>query len=120
MLGSLETEVLGALRRLKKAPARDVRLRLQEQGIDVAYTTVATTLSRLWSKSLVRRHRETCQGGERYVYEYTDKLERRYFAAVLRGVVELFGPSGVVHLNEEIEKLQPREEPELRRRLGLG
>jgi hypothetical protein len=38
---------------------------------------------------------------------------------VLRGVVTLFGPSGVVHLNQELAKLKPAEERELRRRLKL-
>jgi hypothetical protein len=32
----------------------------------------------------------------------------------------MFGPAGVVHLNEEIEKLNPGEEKALRRRLGIG
>jgi len=31
----------------------------------------------------------------------------------------MFGPAGVVHLNEEIAKLKPSEEQELRQRLGL-
>jgi hypothetical protein len=38
---------------------------------------------------------------------------------LLRGVVSMFGPAGVVHLNEEIAKLNPSEERELRRRLEL-
>ncbi len=119
MLGALETEVLASLRELEEAPARDVRSQLSHRGIRVAYTTVATILSRLWSKGLLRRRRESCRGGERYVYRTTDRLERRYLSNLLRGVVALFGPTGVVHLNEELAKLQPAEERELRRRLGL-
>ena len=120
MLGALETEVLASVRELHQAPARDVRRRLAGRGMRLAYTTVATTLGRLWAKGLLRRRRESCQGGERYVYAVTHNLERRYFTSLLRGVVEVFGPSGVVHLNEELAKLQPSEERELRRRLGLG
>jgi len=118
MLGSLESEVLGTLRSLGAAPARDVRKALERRGIHVAYTTVATILSRLHAKKLVRRRRETCRGGERYVYRPAD-VEHKYLMNVLRGVVDMFGPSGVVHLNEEIAKLKPKEERELRRRLGL-
>jgi predicted transcriptional regulator len=118
MLGSLEAEVLLSLRRLGEAPAKDVREQLQRRGTRVAYTTVATILSRLHDKGLVHRRRETCRGGERYVYRPAE-IERKYLINLLKGVVAMFGPSGVVHLNEEIAKLHPSEERELRRRLGL-
>ena len=118
MLGSLETEVLRALRELKEAPARDVRRQLERQGVRVAYTTVATILSRLHDKRLVHRRRESCRGGERYVYRPGD-VEQKYLVNLLRGVVATFGATGVVHLNEEIAKLDPAQERELRRRLGL-
>ncbi len=118
MLGSLETEVLAALRELKEAPARDVRRVLERRGFRVAYTTVATILSRLYEKDLVQRRRETCRGGERYVYRPA-AVEQKYLVNLLRGVVAMFGPAGVVHLNEELAKLDPSQERELRRRLGL-
>ena len=118
MIGSLETEVLTSLRELGEAPARDVRKTLERRGTRVAYTTVATILSRLFEKGLVRRRRETCRGGERYVYR-TANVEQKYLLNLLKGVVALFGPAGVIHLNEEIAKLNPSEERELRRRLGL-
>ena len=118
MLGSLETEVLRSLRELEEAPARDVRKDLEHRGIRVAYTTVATILSRLFEKGMVKRRRETCRGGERYVYRPAD-VEQKYLENLLRGVVAMFGPAGVVHLNEEIAKLDPSQERELRRRLGL-
>jgi predicted transcriptional regulator len=118
MLGSLETEVLVSLRELGEAPARDIRQSLAGRGTKVAYTTVATILGRLFEKGLVRRRRETCRGGERYVYRSAD-LEQKYLVNLLKGVVAMFGPAGVVHLNEEIAKLNPSEEKQLRRRLGL-
>jgi predicted transcriptional regulator len=118
MLGSLETEVLAALRELDRAPAREVRRALERRGVRVAYTTVATTLSRLYDKGLVHRRRETCRGGERYVYRTAD-VEEKYLRNLLRGVVAMFGPAGVVHLNEELAKLDPSQEQELRKRLRL-
>lgn len=118
MLGSLETEVLLSLRELQEAPAREVRKSLEGRGIRVAYTTVATILSRLFEKGMVKRRRETCRGGERYVYRPAD-VEQKYLENLLKGVVAMFGPAGVVHLNEEIAKLDPSQERELRRRLGL-
>jgi len=117
-LGQLESDVLSMLHELDEAPARTVRGRLEAEGRRIAYTTVATTLGRLWSKGLVRRRRESCRGGERFVYRTVD-FERRYLRQMLRGVVRLFGPAGVVHLNEELAKLDPAEERSLRRRLGL-
>ena len=118
MLGSLETEVLVAVRELGEAPARDVRVALERRGLHLAYTTVATILARLYARGLVRRRSESCQGGERYVYRSAE-VEQKYLRTLLRGVVAMFGPAGVVHLNEEIAKLNPGEERTLRRRLGL-
>ncbi len=118
MIGSLETEVLSSLRGLGEAPARDVRKALERNGVRVAYTTVATILTRLHQKGLVRRRRETCRGGERYVYRPAE-VEQKYLQNLLKSVVAMFGPAGVVHLNEELAKLDPSEERELRRRLGL-
>jgi predicted transcriptional regulator len=118
MLGSLEAEVLASLRELGEAPARGVRSDLNGRGVAVAYTTVATILGRLHAKGLVRRRRENCRGGQRYVYRAVD-FERRYLRNTLKAIVALFGPAGVVHLNEELEKLDPSEERELRRKLGL-
>jgi predicted transcriptional regulator len=119
VLGSLETEVLLALRELAEAPARDVRAALERRGIRLAYTTVATILARLYTKGLVRRRRQACQGGERYLYRPAE-VEQKYLRNILRGVVAMFGPAGVVHLNEEIAKLNPGEEEAVRRRLGIG
>ena len=117
-LGGLESDILRSLRELDEAPARAVRQRLEHQGRHVAYTTVATTLGRLWSKGLVHRRRESCRGGERFVYRPVD-FERTYLRQLVRGVVTLFGPAGVVHLNEELQKLDPTQERQLRRRLRL-
>jgi predicted transcriptional regulator len=118
MLGSLESEVMSALRTQKEGSARDLRAVLRSRGVEVAYTTVATILSRLHDKGLVRRRRESCQGGSRFIYRPVD-FERQYLRGVLKGVVDLFGPAGVVHLSEEMEKLQPAQKRKLRRRLGL-
>jgi predicted transcriptional regulator len=115
MLGSLESEVMASLGQVKEASARDVRTSLETRGVTVAYTTVATILGRLFDKGLVRRRRETCRGGTRYVYRPVD-FERKYLRNLLRGVVTLFGPSGVVHLNEELARLGPPRERPARRR----
>jgi predicted transcriptional regulator len=119
VLGSLEREVLASLRVLNRATAREVRDHLEGRGYPLAYTTVSTILGRLHAKGLVSRRRETCRGGERFVYQYVD-FEKSYLDNVLRGVVSLFGSAGVAHLSEEIKSLKNTEERELKRRLGLG
>jgi predicted transcriptional regulator len=118
MLGSLESEVLRALRANSPAPARDVRKRLRERGQPLAYTTVATILSRLHAKGYVRRRREPCQGGSRYVYAPVD-FERQYLRHMLKGVLTLLGPAGVVHLGEELERIRPASRSRGRRRRDL-
>ncbi|MCI4335309.1 MAG: BlaI/MecI/CopY family transcriptional regulator [Thermoplasmata archaeon] len=115
MLGSLESEVLSSLRAGGTASAKELRERLEARGIRVAYTTVATILSRLHSKGFVRRRREPCQGGARYVYRAVD-FERKYLRHMLKGVVALFGPTGVVHLSEELDRIRPNERTGARRR----
>lgn len=118
MIGSLESDVLRSLAAVPKGSAREVRAQLEAEGTVVAYTTVATILARLHEKGLVRRRRERCQGGSRFVYRPVD-FERKYLRNLLRGVVQLFGPSGVVHLDEELARLRPAEARRLRRRLKL-
>jgi predicted transcriptional regulator len=118
MLGSLESEVLAALRAGSTASAREVRRRLADRGVNVAYTTVATILGRLHAKGFVKRTREPCQGGARYVYRPVD-FERKYLRHMLKGVVALFGPTGVVHLGEELERIRPEQRRAPRRRARL-
>ncbi|HEV2449437.1 MAG TPA: BlaI/MecI/CopY family transcriptional regulator [Thermoplasmata archaeon] len=115
MLGSLESEVLGALRAEGAASAKELRTRLERRGVEVAYTTVATILSRLHAKGFVRRRREPCQGGVRYVYRAVN-FERKYLRHMLKGVVALFGPTGVVHLGEELERIRPEDRNGSKRR----
>ena len=91
MIGSLEAQVLLTLQRLKKAPARAVLEEFVRHHQPIAYTTVATVLGRLHEKGLVRRTREPCRGGERYVYQAVD-FEHKYMVNLLKGVVSLFGP----------------------------
>ncbi len=61
-MGALEAEVLGVLWKLREpATPSDV---LAALNTDLAYTTIMTTLTRLWEKELVTRQRR----GKAYVY----------------------------------------------------
>lgn len=115
MLGPLESEVLVTLGETGEAGARDVQQQLAKRGMTVAYTTIATILGRLHEKRVVARRKETCRGGTRYVYR-TRNFERKYLRNLLEGVVTLFGPAGVVHLDEELSRLRPAGSRRARRR----
>ncbi|MFQ5951271.1 MAG: BlaI/MecI/CopY family transcriptional regulator, partial [Candidatus Geothermarchaeales archaeon] len=55
-LGPLEARVLAVMAEMDELSVRDVLVRLGEQR-EFAYTTIATTLDRLYSKGLVRRRK---------------------------------------------------------------
>ena len=116
MLGSLEQEVVASLRRLNRAPTGAVLDDLRSRGVDVAYTTVATILTRLHEKGLVKRVKERRGRAERLVYEYSD-IEDAYIDQLLAGLSRTFGRAGVVHLAERVEELTPEDLERLRRRL---
>lgn len=67
--GTLETEVLRALWDLGR-PATPAEV-LDEMGTEHAYTSVATTLTRLREKGLVTRHRH----GRAYAYSAVSEVE---------------------------------------------
>lgn len=116
MLGSLEQEVVSSLKRLKKAPTSAVLDDLRSRKVDVAYTTVATILTRLHEKGLIKRSTERHGRGERHVYAYLD-IEPQYIDHLLGSLAKTFGRDGVVHLAERLEELTPEELARIRKRL---
>ncbi|HJT52886.1 MAG TPA: BlaI/MecI/CopY family transcriptional regulator [Candidatus Angelobacter sp.] len=82
-LGRLETELMD---RLWARPGIAVRDLHQELGGRLAYTTLMTTLDRLYKKGLLQRHKE----GKAYFYspvlterEYQESLTQHFFGIVL-------------------------------------
>jgi predicted transcriptional regulator len=72
MLGRLEAQVMEAVWEAQDAVCvEDVREALASGGKDAAYTTIMTTLSRLFSKGLLARE----QHGK--AYYYTPRVSRR-------------------------------------------
>lgn len=55
-LGERELDIMQALWQLENATVTEVQQVLQEQGSEVAYTTVQTMLNRLEAKNLVARN----------------------------------------------------------------
>lgn len=103
MLGSLEAKVLGVLEDKREASVREVVDALNEDGEDLAYTTVGTILDRLYQKDLVDRREEPYKGGSRYVYVYVN-IREDYINDMLQDVVSLFGDEGVEELKRRVQE----------------
>lgn len=116
MLGPLERQVIAAVQRLTAATTREVLGDLRSQGSEVAYTTVATILSRLYRKGLVERRREPFKGADRFVYTYKD-FESQYIDSLLDSLVSAFGKRGVVHLAQRLEGMSEDDLRRIRSRL---
>ena len=106
-LGTLEAQVMEAV---WDAPdtvsVEDVRSRLEEHGKDAAYTTVMTTLSRLFDKGLLDRE----QRGRAYYYwptlsrsELTDNVTRR----VIDGLLSSFAEPAISYFVEAVGDENP-------------
>ncbi|MFQ5884369.1 MAG: BlaI/MecI/CopY family transcriptional regulator [Thermoplasmata archaeon] len=118
MLGSLEKEVVSALKSLERAPTRGILKELRKKDVDVAYTTVSTILTRLYDKGFVDRVREPYKGGERFIYKYKD-IEEEYIEGLIAGLVKVFGTEGLVHLSSRIDDISKEELEEIRKRLKI-
>jgi predicted transcriptional regulator len=118
MLGSLEKEVISALKILEKAPTRSILKELRGKDVDVAYTTVSTILTRLHDKGYVDRIQEPYKGGERYIYIYKD-IEEEYIDGLIAGLVKTFGDKGLVHLSDRIGEISEEDLKEMRKRLKI-
>ncbi|HLQ21380.1 MAG TPA: BlaI/MecI/CopY family transcriptional regulator, partial [Nitrososphaerales archaeon] len=68
-IGNLEAEVIKAVKTLRRGSASEV-MDLMKDTRDIAYTTVSTTLDRLYKKKLLTRETATGRGGTRYIYAY--------------------------------------------------
>ncbi len=118
MLGPLEREVVAAVKRLGAATTREVMEEMHGAGSQVAYTTVATILTRLHRKGLVERRREPFKGAERFIYSYKD-IESDYIDNLLEGLVAAFGKRGVAHLAERLGGISEADLRRLRARLKV-
>jgi len=78
-LAELETEIMTILWNLKTASVRDVLNCLRKKR-DVAYTTIMTTMSRLHTKGVLKRHQDASGA-----YIYTPTEDKQNFLAHVSG-----------------------------------
>jgi predicted transcriptional regulator len=109
-IGGLEAEVLRVLKGVGKASAGDLAEKMQAQKT-VAYTTVSTTLDRLFKKGLVRRETVAGKTGPKYVYSSADDrgLEKQLVHAAVDKLVGAFGPSVAAAIYERLNEISPEE-----------
>ena len=120
-IGDLEAAVLGSVLKLNKASARQVAKDL-EPTRGLAYSTISTTLDRLYKKGALGREEEVGRGGSRYIY--TIRAEEKVRGRVVKGVVDrlltAFGPSVLSTLNEYVEDIPKDELKRLEEKIQKG
>ena len=116
-LGDLQAEILGVVKRLGKASARDV-LRELDGTRNVAYTTVGTVLGRLYRKGLLKRTKTIARGGTKYVYSPTrsDDLQTTLVQKALNQLVSAFGSSIVPMIYDNLDRISKEENDDLKRK----
>lgn len=115
-LGELEAEVLRVLKSLGKASSGEIAERMQ-QDRPVAYTTVSTTLDRLFKKGLARRETVPGRTGPKHVYSIVSdpRLEKQLVDAAVGRLVDAFGPSVATAIYDKLNEISPRELEEIRK-----
>jgi predicted transcriptional regulator len=113
-LGDLQASVMEIFWRRESATVREVADELNTNR-PLAYTTVLTLVSRLWSRGLLQRAPEgrgfryrAAKSRDDFLGELSDELIDRLFAD--------FGAIGVARLGERLNELDAREKQRLTRR----
>jgi predicted transcriptional regulator len=120
VLGPLEANIIGVIWNSEKRPVkvRDVYEKLKQKK-DIAYTTVMSTMDRLYNKGFLDRRTEKGKGG--LVYVYWPKLEEQNFKKsavreVISSLMENFGEIVASYLVEEASS-DDKELKDLREKL---
>ncbi len=117
-LGDLEAEVLSAVKNLNEASGSEILKELQKNKA-IAYTTVTTTLDRLYKKGLLNRKETLGRGGIRYLYSYKHNaaIEGKIVEGAIGRLLSAFGSSAVSMIYEKLEEVPKSEVRELKERV---
>jgi len=112
-LGDLQAAVMEIFWRRESATVREVADHLNSKR-SLAYTTVLTLVSRLWSRGLLEREPEgrgfrywAAKSRDDFLAELSDELIDRLFAD--------FGAIGVARVGERLSELNERQRQALKR-----
>jgi predicted transcriptional regulator len=105
-LGDPEAAVIGSVVKLGKASARQVAAEL-ESSRGLAYTTISTTLDRLFRKGLLAREEEIGRGGSRYIYRVhsEEKVKGKVVKGFVDRLIVAFGPSVISTLHNYMDDI---------------
>jgi predicted transcriptional regulator len=107
--------VLQALQSLGSASAGRVMDKMKPSR-PLAYTTVSTTLDRMFKKGLVSRTVESGRTGQRYVYSVpkNPELEKQVVNRMVDKLLIAFGPSVASTIVDRLSEVSPEEAAKLR------
>lgn len=117
--GELEAEIYGIVKRSGEIAARDVLDKVNSKGASLAYTTVSTTLDRLYKKGLLKRKGAPARGGLKYLYHSAEdpKVQKEVVRSAVDKLVNAFGPTVVSAIYERLENISPSELDVLKKRI---
>ncbi len=89
---------------IRQGTVRDVYKHMRKEK-NIAYTTVSTTLERLYEKDYLTRGEDTGRGGTRYVYTIKN-VKPKIAKMFVDEFMSMFGKTGVSALHDEISKYE--------------
>ncbi|MHA2032548.1 MAG: BlaI/MecI/CopY family transcriptional regulator [Candidatus Kariarchaeaceae archaeon] len=116
----LKAKVLGALINEKKT-VRQIMDDLNESSPkQYAYTTLATTLTRLDNEGVVTSTNISKHGRKQKLFTITKDAHKKEVTRMLRGLFIKFGPMGVRHLGEVLDtELDEKDVDSIKKKLEL-
>jgi predicted transcriptional regulator len=120
-LGDLEAAVLGSVLRLHRASARQVAKDL-EPSRGLAYSTISTTLDRLYKKGMLVREEEIGRGGSRYIYliHSEEKVRGKVVKGFVDRLLTAFGPTVISTLTDYVDEIPKDELKRLEEKIRKG
>lgn len=105
-LSPLESDVISILFRKNEAKVREIHNILKRKK-NVALTSIAVILDRLYKKGLVKRKMENGKGGIHYIYSTSESktdIEKSIIESSINKLIDVFGPSAVNYFDERFSK----------------
>lgn len=117
-IGELESLVLEAVKNKGQATASDVLQTLQADR-EIAYTTVSTTLDRLYRKKLVERRALIGPGGTKYLFSLgkDEKRKTRIVESTIDRLTGAFGDTAYSAIYKKLESLPDGELDKLKKQI---
>jgi predicted transcriptional regulator len=115
-IGELEAAVMALVKALGKGSVSEI-LESAKGGRRIAYTTLSTTLDRLYRKGLLTREKVAGKGGPHYVYacQSGSAIQKEIVVRTVDRLVSAFGEAAVSNIYERLGQVSPEELGELER-----